>query len=179
MQKLLLVTEKPNTEALGLNHEQLFNISQNTFSQFFGRILLGREEDYKKYFIPNNFLWMHAKGSLCHGDKKNDGKKAIINRVISDKFSLIITFGAPALKVFFGDSIDIHKMTKRMQDGPKRLLDFKDLLINDLGENELQSQLTCFPHPSGENNQMWKEFAVEISQCIDKTQKIIFEILTK
>ena len=45
MQRILLVTESPNEKATNLKHDELFDISKNAISQFFGRVLLGRESD--------------------------------------------------------------------------------------------------------------------------------------
>lgn len=45
MSKILLITEKPNDQATNLKHSELFDINKNTFSQFFGRTIFGRESD--------------------------------------------------------------------------------------------------------------------------------------
>lgn len=45
MSKILLLTEEPNSQAANLKHGELFDLSKNPISQFFGRVVFAPIEE--------------------------------------------------------------------------------------------------------------------------------------
>gem|GEM_PF-4883934 len=178
MQRILLVTDKPNKEASTLTHSELFDLTKNSFSQFFGRLLLGNEQSFRKHFNNKNFLWMHARGSRCHGDTNQDGKLAILKQVQRNDFPLIVTFGSPGLHVFIDkDKANLGSVIPLMSNGPVSFEKIKNLLNDELRNNPPRSQLACFPHPSGNSQWVWMGYPHEISDCLLKVQEFILTYL--
>lgn len=181
MQKFLLVTQNPNDEAADLNHVDLFDIEKNTISQYFGRILLGSEENYNKYFNHNNFLWLYALGSNCHGWSELDGTNYIRKLVTNNYFELIITFGRPEFEVIFDKNKKIGhskinntyvlEVTKQL--GLSALKNFKLILVKELAEIECDTKIICFPRISGRVQKYWKKNALAISKSVEYTQEFI------
>jgi len=171
LQKILLITKAPNKDAESLTHTELFDLKKNPFSQFFGRILFGKETLYRKYFNDQIIKWMHAKGSKCHGSRSCDGRGAI-EREIKKEYKLIVTFGMPAAKIIFGNNINVEKLVKKMENGP--------IGIDSSGKEQFKgigAKVAGFPHVSGRAQNCWKVHPEDFSNCLAKTQDEIGNLI--
>lgn len=174
-----MVSKEPNDEAIPLKHNELFDIVKNPFSQFFGRLLFGTESDYRKYFNENNILWMHAKGSSCHGSTENDGKFAIRSEVISADFSLIVAFGREARQVFFKRRVNFDIVSDLFKNGPEKVENIKEFLTPRLINSDFlnnDTYIVNLPHASGFAQPEWMKYPLEYSSCLQQTQKIVFNL---
>lgn len=174
--KIILITKEPNKQAENLMHEELFDIKKNTFSQFFGRALLGRECDYRSFFNEKNFLWMHAKGSKCHGDPRNDGHLAIKEVIKTGKYRFAVTFGLHASKIFLSNSqANLAYISKIMSNGIVIMKDLPRAHVNKFYNVDVNVMM--FPHVSGQCQQYWKQYADIFSHCLNLTQEEVLKII--
>ncbi len=172
------LTEAPNEQAANLRYDELFDISKNSFSQFFGRTLLGKESDYRQYFNVNNFFWMHVKGSTCHGDKKNDGKKAIRERINFKDYCYIVTFGLPATKIFLSNfEAKLSFISEIMSNGPVPLKAIQGAHINLFNDECATARVVMLPHVSGQGQHYWMRYAEVFSHCLNLMQREIIQII--
>lgn len=171
MQKILLITQTPNKDAESLTHTELFDLKKNPFSQFFGRILFGKEILYREYFNDQIIKWMHAKGSKCHGSKSCDGREAI-EREIKKEYKLIVAFGMPAAKIIFGNNINVEELAKKMENGPIRIDSSSKEEFKGIG-----TKVAGFPHVSAQAQLCWKAHPQKFSNCVVKTQDEIGNLI--
>jgi len=166
-----MVTKEPNKKASSLSHDKLFDIAENPFSQFLGRVLLGCEKDYRNHFNDYNFLWIHALGSSCHGKESKDGPQAIRNIVGVTEFELIVTFGIEAAEIFWGALATIDKLALLMSKGP--------LSLNYLYgyKKNKKTKIASFPHVSAQAQWVWVDFSQHFSSNLLVTQEIVKKII--
>lgn len=177
MQKILLITEKPNDTAYKLKIRSFYEIDKNPFCQYFGRLIFGSEDLYINHFKIENILWMHSKGSSAYDSTEDDGKEAIIKRVNSHNFKLIITFGKPAMNIF----LPKLKMEDLFSPNKAYPLYMKDI-TNNMSEriNVTNNTGFCFfPHPSGQAQHLWIKNAALLSKNLSKTQSLVMKYLSK
>lgn len=173
MKKILMITEQPNQQASTLIHEELFDISKNPFSQFFGRVLFGNEKYFRRYFNHHFIQWMHARGSMCHGRSSNDGKSAIRKYIFEKKDSLrlIVAFGRNAAKVFLPNrEANFASISNRYKKG---LLDLAK--INE-SFKDLRIPIAFLPHISGNAQKVWMDYADTFTIVVGEIQENVIEI---
>lgn len=176
MPKIIIVTEKPNSKAELLTHAELFDIDKNSFSQFFARLLIGRESDCRMFFNENNFLWMHAQGSLCHGSRDLDGRRAILEEIRTGNYHLVVGFGLIAAKIFLSNrQANLANISKIMQHGPVPLNEFSAVCVSDL--QSIGTLVALLPHGSGRAQTHWMNYADAFSCCLQSVQEKVISII--
>ena len=177
MQKILFITEKPNDAASKLKIENFFDIDKNPFCQFFGRLIFGSEELYIKCFNIENILWMHAKGSSAYDSKDDDGKEAIIKKVNSDNFKLIITFGKPAMNIILPEE-KMENIFSLNKGYPLKKKDLTENISKKINVNN-ETGFCFFPHPSGQAQHLWIKNAAFLSKNLNRTQALVVKTIVK
>ena len=160
-----MITLEPNPEAQQLTqYEELFQIERNKFSQFFGRILFGKEELYRRYFNSELIRWMHANGSRFPGD---NGRNDIRTEVERSNFELIITFGIPAAKVIY-KNISLDKLVEIAKDGKNR---------GELVKISENTYYAGFPHVSGNAQWCWEPIFSDYLILVQRKIQDIYGII--
>ncbi len=177
MQKILLITEKPNDAASKLKIKDFYRIGENPFCQFFGRLIFGSEELFTKYFKIENILWMHAKGSMAYNSKDDDGKEAIIKRVNNSNFEIIITFGKPAMNIILPKE-KFDNLFSLNRDYPLKKKYLTEKISKKINFNN-ETGFYFFPHPSGQAQGIWIKNAVFLSENLKKIQALVLKTIVK